>query len=88
MAIKRPNVTKRTINIDGPDGNAWALMGLASSWKKQMGEDPKPLLDEMQLGDYKNLILVFDREFGHICDLDTNNDDLLTALDLAHEKND
>lgn len=80
MAIKRPTHNTRHIDLDGPDGNAHVLIGLARSWKKQMGEDPKDVTEEMMKGDYTNLVKVFDREFGNICDLITTNDDLLEAL--------
>lgn len=57
---------KRGIEIDltGPDGNAFALMGYANRLSRQLGIDPEPILKEMQSGDYENLLEVFDREFG------------------------
>ena len=57
---------KRSIEIDltGPDGNAFALMGYANRLSRQLDIDPEPILEEMQSGDYENLLEVFDREFG------------------------
>lgn len=55
------------IDLTGPQGNAFALLGMARSWAKQIGmekEDVYALIEEMQSGDYDNLIEVFDREFG------------------------
>ena len=55
------------IDLTGPDGNAFVLMGYASNFGKQLGWD-KPrvdkLINEMKSGDYENLLRVFDREFG------------------------
>ena len=52
------------IDLTGPDGNAYALMGYANNFSKQLGINPKPIIDEMVSGDYENLLQVFDRHFG------------------------
>ena len=52
------------IDLTGPDGNAFVLMGYATSYCKQLGWDAGPILEEMKSSDYKNLIKVFDRHFG------------------------
>ncbi len=83
MTIKRN--TTRYIDLDGPDGNAFALMGLARSWLKQMERDPKPVMDEMKSGDYYNLVRVFEREFGEIVELRTNNEGLLEAMQANND---
>ncbi len=54
----------RVIDLAGPEGNAFVLMGLASRWAKDCNMDADALLDEMMSGDYKNLLDVFDRNFG------------------------
>jgi hypothetical protein len=55
------------IDLAGPDGNAFALMGTAKRFAKQLCYD-KPeidkILNDMQSGDYENLLNVFDKEFG------------------------
>jgi uncharacterized protein YbjT (DUF2867 family) len=53
------------IDLTGPDGNAFTLMGMASNFAKQIGKDGKAITDEMKMGDYEHLLSVFDREFGH-----------------------
>ena len=53
-----------TIDITGPDGNAFALMGYAIQFAKQLGIDDKPIIEKMMSGDYENLLEVFDNEFG------------------------
>lgn len=52
------------IDLTGPDGNAFALMGYASQFAKQLGKDASEITAEMMSGDYENLLQVFDREFG------------------------
>ena len=60
---------KREIDLTGPEGNAFFLLGTARKWGNQMGLDTEELLEEMQSDDYENLIKVFDKNFGSICDL-------------------
>ena len=48
--------------LTGPEGNAFALMGLASRLAKQLGIE-RPTA-EMMSGDYENLLEVFDKNFG------------------------
>ena len=50
------------VDLTGPDGNAFALMGLASRLAKQLGI--KSPTAEMMSGDYENLLEVFDKHFG------------------------
>ena len=50
------------VDLTGPDGNAFALMGLASRLAKQLGIE-RPTA-EMMSGDYENLLEVFDKNFG------------------------
>jgi len=50
------------VDLTGPDGNAFALMGLASRLAKQLGF--KSPTAEMMEGDYEHLLEVFDKNFG------------------------
>ena len=55
------------IDLTGPDGNAFVLMGYARQFARQLGyskEDQDQLLELMTSGDYKNLLEVFDDHFG------------------------
>ena len=54
------------IDLTGPDGNAFVLMGMAKNFAKQLGKDGNAITQEMMLGDYEHLLSVFDREFGHL----------------------
>lgn len=61
---KQESIGPIVIDLTGPDGNAFVLMGLASRWAKQLGRDPKPILQDMCSGDYAHLLEVLEREFG------------------------
>lgn len=71
MAIHKGNLKtgKIRINLAGQDGNAFCLLAIAKNLAKQLKIDPKPILDEMKSGDYKNLLVVFDNHFGQYVDL-------------------
>ncbi len=60
---------KREIDLTGPDGNAFALMGYASRFAKQLDLDDKAILDDMKSGDYEHLLEVFDDNFGDYVDI-------------------
>ncbi len=67
MTIKsKEEMAEREIEIDltGPDGNAFALMGHAKNFCKQLDRDSKPIIEDMMAGDYEHLLEVFEREFG------------------------
>ena len=57
------------IDLTGPDGNAFMLIGKANNLAKQLGLDGKAIQTEMMKGDYENLIKVFDKHFGHFVTL-------------------
>ena len=52
------------IDLTGPDGNAFALMGYATRFAKQLNFDEDKIINKMMEGDYENLLKVFDRYFG------------------------
>jgi len=60
---------KPYINLRGPDGNAFALLGYAKQIAKDNGLDWKAITEEMQAGDYEHLLAVFDTHFGEYIDL-------------------
>jgi len=53
------------IDLTGPDGNAFVLIGTAGNLAKQLGLDKAKIQAEMMAGDYENLIKVFDKNFGN-----------------------
>jgi hypothetical protein len=66
MSIKYKKMKTGPVEIDltGPDGNAFYLIGTANNLAKQLGLDGKAIQKEMMMGDYENLIKVFDKHFG------------------------
>ena len=56
--------TPLVIDLTGPDGNAFALMGYAKNFAKQLSFDGNKIIEEMTSGDYEELLEVFDRYFG------------------------
>lgn len=57
------------IDISGPDGNAFVLIGKAMRIARQLNMDFEPIQEEMMSGDYENLLEVFEREFGDYAEL-------------------
>ena len=57
--------TDIVIDLTGPQGNAFFLLGYARKLAKQLDfEDIDGLIDDMQSSDYEHLIQVFDEHFG------------------------
>jgi hypothetical protein len=52
------------IDLAGPQGNAFALLGLATKLAAQLGLDGEAVQTELQAGDYEHLVATFDRHFG------------------------
>ena len=71
MAIKSKSEMPSEITIDltGPDGNAFALMGYAKNFSNQLGLDFNKIQTEMTSGDYENLLEVFEENFGEFVTL-------------------
>lgn len=71
MIVKKQN---KGIEIDltGPQGNAFFLLGTASKLGRQLGWDRDEieiLLRQMRNSDYENLVNTFDKHFGDIVTL-------------------
>ncbi len=62
--IKSKKQTGIVIDLTGPDGNAFVLIGKAGNLAKQLGLDKDAIQKEMMKGDYENLVKVFDKHFG------------------------
>ena len=74
MAIlKKDKYKKQVIDLTGPDGNAFFLLGTAMKLCKQIGissERTEEILDELKSSDYEHLIKTFDKYFGKLVDLE------------------
>ena len=65
MIRSKTRQSKIVIDLTGPQGNAFFLLGYAKKLAKQLDfEDVDGLLDDMQSSDYEHLIQVFDEHFG------------------------
>jgi hypothetical protein len=52
------------IDLTGPQGNAFFLLGQAGQYARKLGLDGDQIITEMKSGDYENLVAVFDHYFG------------------------
>jgi hypothetical protein len=52
------------IDLTGPQGNAFFLMGLVGQYARKLGLDGDQIITEMKSGNYENLVAVFDHYFG------------------------
>jgi hypothetical protein len=52
------------IDLTGPEGNAFCLMGYAKKFARQLDLDGDKIIEEMKSGNYENLVATFDKYFG------------------------
>jgi len=73
--IINEKMPRRTIEIDldGPQGNAFYLLGMASKLCSQIGYDWKEVEKEMKAGNYEHLIQTFDKYFGTVVTMYRSN---------------
>jgi hypothetical protein len=64
MIRNKKDVYEKVIDLTGPDGYAYALMGFATRFARQLDLDATQIREEMMAGDYENLVAVFDKYFG------------------------
>lgn len=72
------------IDLDGPDGNAFVILGYVKSIGRQVGfaeNVQKRISEEMKKSDYDHLISVFIKYFNPYVNLWTSNDKLLKLMD-------
>jgi GTPase len=66
--IRKKKLSKRIeIDLTGPQGNAFYILGIAQQLGKATGMEEneiKDLITRMMSGDYENLIKNFDNQFG------------------------
>ena len=67
--IKDKKETGIEIDLTGPNGNAFYLIGAAKNLAKQLGLDGKAIQLEMMQGNYEHLVNVFDKHFGEFVTL-------------------
>lgn len=67
MIRTKQEPTELVIDLTGPKGNAFYLLGQADAFANQLKysqEERDQLQAEMRSGDYENLIQTFDKHFG------------------------
>lgn len=69
MIKNKRHIVRPEIDLSGPEGNAYYLLGLAQKYSIALELDAHKILEEMRSGDYANLIKVFDSYFGEYVDL-------------------
>jgi len=58
------------INLNGPDGNVFYLMGMARKLAKELGLDGADIVKQMMAGNYGHALDVFEKYFGHVVKLE------------------
>ena len=73
----------RVIDLQGPQGNAFALMAYADDFLRQMGRrhEFNAMRTEMMSGDYDNLIRIFEKNFGDYVTLVGNPNEIFEEGD-------
>ena len=64
MIKEKPKTNGITIDLTGPQGNAFYLLGTAKKLANQLGLDGVEIMEEMKSGDYDHLVQTFDNYFG------------------------
>ena len=80
--IREPVTPKNVIDLDGPDGNAFALMASARYLAREVGyshDEIDAMITNMRSGDYKELVKTFDDYFDGYVILETTHEELLNA---------
>jgi len=67
--LERGGIQERTLDLRGPDGNAFVILGMAKNLAKQLARvNPEynweKIEKEMTSSDYNNLVHTFERYFG------------------------
>jgi hypothetical protein len=64
MIREKQIAVNNVIDLTGPEGNAYCLMGYAKRFARQLNLDGTKIIEEMTSGDYENLLVTFDKYFG------------------------
>ena len=80
MIKKKKSSRYETIDLDGPNGNVFYLLGTAKKYGQLVGVDCDKIIEEMTSGDYYNAVRVFNKYFGSFVVLETNNEELLNGI--------
>ena len=73
MAILERQERRTVIDLTGPQGNAFYLLGFAANLMRELEftpEEAEGVRDDMRSSDYEHLITRFDYYFGEFVDLE------------------
>lgn len=73
--IRKKQESRPIIDLMGPQGNAFVLLGHAQQYAKQLGLNAEAITAEMRAGDYEHLIEVFEKHFGEYVILERDGED-------------
>lgn len=79
------------INLRGPEGNAFMLIGLANNWASQClfeKEKIKQMNDELTSGNYEHLIQTFAKYWGSVSTLFREEDEYEGELEAQQWETD
>lgn len=62
---------KLIIDIDGPEGNVFFLIGVAKKLADRLGLEGARIVTDMQAYDYAHALRVFNKNFGEYVTLET-----------------
>lgn len=80
MTIKtklKQRIPQIEIDLDGPQGNVFFLIGTAKNLACQLGMNHETIIKQMRGGNYKQAVRIFDAYFGEFVTLYTENEELL-----------
>jgi hypothetical protein len=66
MIKSKSKKSKIEIDLTGPDGNAFVLLGIAKDLCHKTGIEWSKVKAEITSGDYENLVQTLDKYFGSI----------------------
>ena len=64
MIKKKRKQSQIEMDLTGPQGNAYVLIGTAMNLARQFGYDDEMIKEQMMSGDYENVVETFDKYFG------------------------
>jgi len=64
MIKKKRKQSQIEMDLTGPEGNVFMLIGTAMNLARQFGIDDEMIKEQMMSGDYENAVQTFDKHFG------------------------
>lgn len=64
LSINEKSIKPLEIDLTGPQGNVFYLLGLVPRFAKQLGLNAEEIRDDMKSRDYDYAVEVFERHFG------------------------